>query len=250
VGSGFLKGEKVSDATYYAIGDVHGEADRLAALYEQIFKEIDTHRRPACIVHLGDLIDRGPNSRACIALAMALHAAATPDLKVVTLRGNHEQMLLDAVDEPSNASVVQHWLRNGGTKALASYALANNALDGEWHEAIDNAHIAFLRDLPNLAFDEERGLAFVHAGIDPAQFPHCKEDIRLWTRSARFFNTDAWPDRAELEGLLVVHGHTPTQSSTPDVTSRRINVDTGAVFGGPLTAVVLAPGAEPRFLQA
>ena len=56
--------------------------------------------------------------------------------------------------------------------------------------------------------------------------------------------------RAALTGVVVVHGHTPTGNFEPDANHCRINVDTGACFGGPLTAAVLAPGEGPRFLHA
>lgn len=240
----------MSDAVYYAIGDVHGEALRLAALHELILADIDRARRPACIVHLGDLIDRGPDSRACVALALALHGCASDQLRVVTLRGNHEQMLIDAFEEADDDSIFEHWMRNGGDVALGSYVARNGMKDGAWRSAIDKAHLAFLRGLPNLALDEERGLVFVHAGIDPQAYPNCRDDFRIWTRSPRFFRTETWPDREELEGLTVIHGHTPTRDGHPDIVPRRMNIDTGAVFGGPLTAVALAPDAPPRFLSA
>jgi serine/threonine protein phosphatase 1 len=240
----------VSDAIYYAIGDVHGEAGRLVALYETILADIDQRRSRACIVHLGDLIDRGPSSRACIALAMTLHECASDALKVVTLRGNHEQMLIDSFEEADDPSVLEHWLRNGGDVALQSY-VAKNGMQGEdWRTAIDRSHMAFLKSLPNLALDEERGLVFVHAGIDPQNYPNCRDDFRIWTRSLRFFRTETWPDREELDGLTVVHGHTPTRTAAPEMVPRRINIDTGAVYGGPLTAAVLAPDEAPRFLVA
>jgi serine/threonine protein phosphatase 1 len=72
----------------------------------------------------------------------------------------------------------------------------------------------------------------------------------MWTRSRAFFDSNRWPDRDELYDLLVVHGHTPTFDFEPDQQERRINVDTGACFGGPLTAVVLPPDDPPRFLRA
>ena len=240
----------MSEAVYYAIGDVHGEADRLAALLENILKEIDRRRRPACIIQLGDLIDRGPGTRACIALMMTLHACANEKLRVVTLRGNHEQMMIDAFEEVDDPSVLEHWLRNGGDVALASYMAHNGMDDEDWRSAIDPAHMAFLKTLPNLAVDEERGLVFVHAGIDPQNYPNCKDEFRLWTRSPRFYRTETWPDREELDGLTVIHGHTPTKDFEPEIVPRRINVDTGAVYGGGLTAVVLAPDEAPRFLVA
>jgi serine/threonine protein phosphatase 1 len=241
----------VSEVVYYAIGDVHGEAKRLQTLHEAIMEDIAAHATPATIVHLGDLIDRGPNSREVVEMIVRLHAAAEEldTIKVVTLRGNHEQMLLDAIDDPDPATF-HHWTRNGGEAALASYEAHNGMFPDDWRKAIDEEHVAFLAAAPTMAYDEDRKIAFVHAGIDPSVFPACPDSIRLWTRSARFFRSEAWPKREELEDLLVVHGHTPTRSFEPDVSPRRINVDTGAVFGGTLTAVVLAPGQGPRFLKA
>lgn len=239
----------MTDAVYYAIGDVHGEADRLRALHLAILQDAAAHAQPLVILHLGDLIDRGPASREVIGLAMALEAAAQGSggrIRAMSLLGNHEQMLLDAHDS-EDVRYFDQWMFNGGEAALASYADANGAGE-DWRAAIDANHLAWLRTLPTLAYDEDRRLAFVHAGIDPARFPDCAAEVRIWTRSERFFKTRSWPKRAELEGLTVVHGHTPTADFRPDVVARRINIDTGAVFGGPLTAVALAPGAEPRFL--
>ncbi|MEZ5938799.1 MAG: hypothetical protein R3C52_11350, partial [Hyphomonadaceae bacterium] len=78
--------------------------------------------------------------------------------------------------------------------------------------------------------------------------PGCSEQVRLWTRSRKFFDSAAWPERPELDGLLVVHGHTPTSDFAPDIQARRINIDTGACFGGPLSAVMLKPGEDPSFI--
>jgi serine/threonine protein phosphatase 1 len=235
----------VAELVYYAIGDVHGEAHRLARLHDKILDEIDRHRNPAAIIHLGDLIDRGPMSRAAVEQAIALHRCADDWLEVVTLRGNHEQMLIDAIDD-ANPQRLEHWIMNGGDASLLSY-------DGEgaaqtWRDTIDAHHIEFLQNLPTLAYDEDRRLAFVHGGIDPARFPECADELRIWTRSPKFFDTKQWPDRPELDGLLVVHGHTPTDDLRPFVDARRVNIDTGAVFGGPLTCAVLAPNEPVRFL--
>jgi serine/threonine protein phosphatase 1 len=142
-----------------------------------------------------------------------------------------------------------HWASNGGEETIASYIRVHGARE-HWREVIDPEHIEWMRALPTLWRDEERKLAFVHAGIDPKAFPSCSEEIRLWTRAERFFDVARWPKRSELEGLLVVHGHTPTQHYEPDLFDQRINVDTGACYGGKLTSVVLAPGERPRFLYA
>jgi len=236
----------MTERTYYAIGDVHGEAERLASLHEFIFDDALCLGVRPFIAHLGDLVDRGPDSRGVIARIMALEASEAAD--VVTVMGNHEDLMLNALDQPDTTELY-HWKVNGGDATIESYERVNGVCE-DWRDAIDRAHIAWLRALPNLWRDEARKLAFVHAGIDPKMFPDCKEEIRLWTRSPRFFDPESWPARPELDGLLVVHGHTPTDDFTPDVHKQRINVDTGACYGGPLTCVVLAPGEAPRFLSA
>src|SRR5262249_45371448 len=137
---------------------------------------------------------------------------------------------------------------NGGVQTIVSYQAANGD-SGAWRDDIDGAHLAWVRALPIQHFDASRKLLFVHAGIDPRRYPECPNEVKLWTRSPLFFDPDRWPDRPELEGLTVIHGHTPTDDLEPEFTRNRINVDTGACYGGWLTAVVLAPGEAPRFLK-
>ncbi len=232
---------------YYAIGDIHGMAERLVAMHDVIRSDIATlGNPPATIVHLGDYIDRGPDSRGVIAAVMALEAEVAPSAgryAVVALRGNHEQMMLDAVGR-ANPTARRLWTANGGETALDSYRRVQTSDK----TLVDPSHLRWMRRRPLIHRVRERKLVFVHAGIDPEAFPECQEQVYLWTRSARFFNTDGWPDRPELQGLTVVHGHTPTNDFAPEIAPRRINVDTGAVFGGPLTCVALAPDVPPRFL--
>jgi serine/threonine protein phosphatase 1 len=234
----------MSDCTYYAIGDVHGEVDKLDDLLHRIREDAMQRKAPHKLVFLGDLIDRGPDSRRVVARVM--HLAASEN--AVALRGNHEELMLHAYDKTESIGVY-HWAMNGGDETIWSYEAANGPAD-DWRTAIDKDHIAWLRGLPTLWRDEARRIAFVHGGIDPHTFPECGDDLRMWTRSDKFFDTRRWPDRPELEGLLVVHGHTPTTDLAPHIDARRINVDTGACFGGPLTCVVLAPSEAPRFLSA
>lgn len=236
----------MSDTVYYAIGDVHGENEKLAVLHDFIREDAERLGVAPFFVHLGDLVDRGPDSRGVVVRVMALHDAAPG--RAVTLKGNHEEMMISAYDSHS-AMAESTWGGNGGQAAVAPYERVNGH-HGDWRDAIDRDHASFLRALPTLWRDEARGLAFVHAGIDPPRFPECSEEHRLWTRSPKFFDPSRWPDRPELAGLVVVHGHTPTKDFAPHVNPRRINVDTGACFGGPLTAVVLSPDEAPRFLHA
>lgn len=234
----------MSDVTFYAIGDVHGEIAKLDRLLHAIRADAVRREQPHRIVFLGDLIDRGPDSRAVVARAM--HLAETEG--AIALRGNHEQLMLHAFDNRESVGIYW-WAENGGDETIAAYKRANGDC-GDWRDAIDAAHLAWLRALPCMARETARGLVFVHAGIDPWRFPDCSEEVKLWTRSASFFRSHDWPERAELEGLVVVHGHTPTEDFEPELQPRRINVDTGACFGGPLTCAVLGRGEAPRFLHA
>jgi serine/threonine protein phosphatase 1 len=232
----------MSDTTYYAIGDVHGEAEKLDLLLHSIREDALNRKVAHKLVLLGDLIDRGPDSRRVVDRAM--HLARTED--AVVLRGNHEEMLLNAFDSHSMSAYIT-WSLNGGDGALASYQRANGE-HSDWRESIDREHIKWLRSLP-VQFRDGR-LVFVHAGIDPWRFPQCTDEVKIWTRSRSFFDSEGWPERQELSDILVVHGHTPTDDLAPDVERRRINIDTGACFGGPLTCVVLGPSEAPRFLSA
>jgi serine/threonine protein phosphatase 1 len=235
---------------YFAIGDVHGESTKLEALHEAILDRVAFEQRPARIVHLGDYVDRGPDSRAVIERVMALEAlfADSTRIQVISLMGNHEQMMLDAYDA-ERADDGDSWWAQGGVETADSYAGGPGLGTIDWRATIPAAHIKWLRKLPGIFQDRARGLVFVHAGIDPARFPEEDPNTYLWTRSDRFFLQWQWPEREELKGLMVVHGHTP-KSFDPEVFPHRINVDTGAVFGGPLTAVMLKEGARPEFLRA
>lgn len=234
----------MSDLTYYAIGDVHGEIGKLDQLLDHIRRDAEFSGVSHQVVFLGDLVDRGSDSRAVVDRAMQLYARG----EAIAVKGNHEELMLNAYYNRESVGIYW-WAENGGDETIASYMLANGACD-DFRDAIDKTHIAWMQALPAMIRDEDRGLVFVHGGIDPKTFPLCSDEIRMWTRSHKFFRTRTWPDRDELRDLLVVHGHTPTHDFEPENEPRRINVDTGACFGGPLTAAVLAPNQAPRFLRA
>ncbi|WP_084421391.1 metallophosphoesterase family protein [Henriciella litoralis] len=228
----------------YVIGDVHGEAVRLARLHQLIFSHHSQgfEGRPIEIVHLGDYVDRGPDSAGVIEQVMELEQRR--DVSVISLAGNHEEMLLKAVCSGS-AAIYQHWLENGGQETLSSYQR-----HGE--PSVPDRHLTWLKALPRIHVDEATRHVFVHAGIHPAEFPDENDSTYLWTRSSRFFDVEEWRGTA-VEGWTVIHGHTPTRDGFPEDEAaeglgRRINIDTGAVYGGRLTCAVLAPGRKVRFL--
>jgi serine/threonine protein phosphatase 1 len=199
----------------YAIGDIHGSCGKLRALLDHCRK----HRGTAeyRVVFLGDYIDRGPNSREVVDLLIDTQSQA-PD-HAICLMGNHEDMLLSAVNDGDH----ELWLANGGATTLASYGVGRA-------DAIPLTHLEWFHSLPLATADEKR--FFVHAGVRPGvPLKQQREFDLLWIREP--FLSDPRD-----HGLYVVHGHTPIRSGMPELRRNRLNLDTGAYFGGPLTAAV------------
>ncbi|WP_333571447.1 metallophosphoesterase family protein [Sphingomonas sp.] len=224
----------------YAIGDVHGRRDLLEDLLTRIDAERATDPRPCDhLILLGDLIDRGPESRGVLDLLLARQAI---DPRLTILGGNHEAMLVALLD--GDLRDLETWLHFGGEECAMSYGLDPIALLADpaaapalLRAAIPEAHQALLRALPDsLRLGD---VLFVHAGIRPgvplgAQSP---QDLR-WIRTPFLRST------AE-HGVLVVHGHTVV--GEPEVHPNRIAIDTGASATGRLTALCL-DGTQRRFL--
>jgi serine/threonine protein phosphatase 1 len=170
-------------------------------------------------VFLGDYIDRGPDSRGVLEFVIDLQRRMPS--QVVCLCGNHEDLALNAIDD---ASQIDQWVvHNGGDKALRSY--------GATHPSeVPADHVAWLRALVTHHDDGRR--FFVHAGINPAR-PLDRQNRHdlLWMREPFLSDPRDY-------GRFIVHGHTPIKGGQPDLRVNRVNVDTAAVLGGPLTAAV------------
>jgi diadenosine tetraphosphatase ApaH/serine/threonine PP2A family protein phosphatase len=227
----------------YAVGDIHGRSDLLAKLLRQI--EVDAEQQDAAkktLLFIGDYVDRGPDSRGVV--EMLLHGLPK-GFSAHFLKGNHEELLLQFLDD---ARRLDHWRMNGGEETLVSYGvdvdqlIMSDAPPETWREAfmvkLPPAHFDFLR---HLSITVQKGdYLFVHAGIRPDVPLHAQDDFDLiWIR-------DEFLNATEPFGKVVVHGHTPVIS--PVVRPNRIDIDTGAVFSGCLTALKLKDG-ERSFLQ-
>jgi serine/threonine protein phosphatase 1 len=212
----------------YAIGDIHGLKPELDALLARCRRH--AAGRAATLIFLGDYIDRGPASAAVVAMLMELQARGPEP--VIALKGNHEAVLLDVV---AGAVAPDRWMTQGGPATLASYGV-DDVRD------VPQAHLDWMRALP-AKFDDGKRL-FVHAGVDPQRsLPAQRDHDLIWIREPFLSDTSDF-------GRLVVHGHTPTKGA-PDLRSNRLNIDTGAVYGGPLTAAVFTDEAVApvEFLQ-
>lgn len=236
----------------YAIGDIHGCHDQLLQVQDDIRSDLQKRPHPQPVtVYLGDFIDRGPESRSVVENLIAESAAAH---RTHVLLGNHDMMLQIYLKDPTvpirpNGPKVNkiHWLHEmgGGAETLHSYGVPDAS-----HENPSATHKAFIAALPDehLHFFETLELyvplgsyLFVHAGINPGvPLDEQTEDDFTWMREPFLSSTLD-------HGFTVVHGHSPSKH----VVNRgnRIGVDTGAVFGGDLSCLVLEGSEQSLLIQ-
>jgi serine/threonine protein phosphatase 1 len=224
----------------YAIGDIHGRLDCLESIMSQIERD-RAERAPAdtTLVFLGDLIDRGAESRGVIERAMSI--AELYD--TVFLMGNHEEILIHAWEGDTRAAALLH--RVGGRETVMSYGVPASDYDAgdpeELATLVSNRvppeHIAFLREFLD---SYSRGdYLFVHAGIRPGVALAAQDPLDM-----RWIRREFLDDNRD-HGPMVVHGHSITEDV--DLKPNRIGIDTGAFASGKLTAIGIE-GTERWFL--
>lgn len=221
----------------YAIGDIHGHLELLLAAHARIARDDAAHGGGGHVVHVGDLIDRGPDSRGVVDYLMRGQQAGQP---WTVLKGNHDRFLPRLARQPEwvdpGMSSGKHWLDHvglGAAPTLASYGIAR---EGRSHDqiladvlrAVPEAHLDWLDGLP--LWHRIPQALIVHAGIRPgvALEQQTEHDL-LWIRQG-------FLDDATDHGTLVVHGHSPVEQVTRF--GNRLAIDTGAAYGGPLSVVV------------
>lgn len=223
---------------HYAIADIHGQREMLEAAHDRIAAD-----RARCgdatapVVHLGDLVDRGPDSKGVIDFLLAGEAAGQP---WILLKGNHDRMFrgylgVEGHRDPRLRSDLT-WFdpRLGGLETLASYGVVQQpdmAPDALWRsarEAVPQSHIDLLDRLD--LYHATPDLLFVHAGIRPGLPLEAQvEDDLIWIRGG-FLEDD------RDHGRLIVHGHTALDA--PEHFGNRVDLDGGAGYRRPLTAAV------------
>jgi calcineurin-like phosphoesterase family protein len=214
----------------YALSDIHGCLNKLVALVARC--RSDAKDDAARFVFLGDYIDRGPDSRGVVEYLIDLQRRQPRD--VICLCGNHEDLALSAVDDPDE---IDQWVvANGGDKTLRSYGVTTPP-------ELPASHVDWMRALATHHDDDLR--FFVHAGVNPSR-PLDRQDRHdvLWMREPFLSDPRDY-------GRFIVHGHTPLRGGRPDLRSNRVNIDTAAVIGGPLTAAIFddSTPAPIGFLQ-
>ena len=226
----------------YAVGDIHGRRDLLDRLLALI--EADDAARSAAqtqIIFLGDLVDRGSDSRGVIERLMALRASND---NVRLLSGNHEELLIRVYEGDKRATSLFH--RVGGRETMISYGMSEadyDAVDlGELAtlvpDYVPQEHIDFLKSFDD--WIEAGDYLFVHAGIRPGLSIDEQE-----TSDLRWIRRD-FTEYKNAFSHMVIHGHTISEGV--DVQPNRIGIDTGAFATGTLTAIAIE-GSERWFLS-
>ena len=232
--------ELAPDQVFAVVGDIHGTlslASKIVAKIESVASENTLNCET--IVFVGDYVDRGEESRQVLGLLVDLQQK-DPN-RYICLRGNHEQMMLDFLDDPEKFG--GRWLRNGGLQTLASFgvggvtasspAIVLKKARDNFRDSMPDGLETWIRNLP---FTWQSGNVFVsHAGADPcSEMSDQMEQSLIWGH--REFLT-----KQRQDGQWVVHGHFIVDH--PVAEGGRINIDTGAYFSGKLTAALIGPNA-------
>jgi serine/threonine protein phosphatase 1 len=162
---------------------------------------------------LGDLIDRGPDSKGVVDFILELR---TQGYSVAVVKGNHEDMCLRSGD---GLEEMELWLANGGVATLLSFA-------AESVEDIPPLYRDFLRSLPHYTLLDD--FVIVHAALNfDISDPFADTRAMLWMRNCRV-------DPARIGGRRLVSGHTAVtrEQLTASLTTNRILLDNGCVFKG------------------
>ena len=225
----------------YAIGDIHGQLEKLQSAHALIADDARAHDTIPCVVHMGDIVDRGPASKCVIEF---LIGGVADGHDWIVLLGNHDKLFLDFLQggDGKNSHLRRgvSWQSSvmGGAETLKSYGVKRRALERaksfatRARAAVPKAHMEFIEKCPTSYRAD--GMIFVHAGIRPG-FPldAQDEDDLLWIRDDFLWHMGA-------HEALIIHGHTPVEE--PTHYGNRINIDTGAGWGNPLVPVVFDGG--------
>jgi serine/threonine protein phosphatase 1 len=223
----------------FVVGDIHGRAAQLHSLLRLLPRDDSSD----LLVFLGDLIDRGPDAPGCVDHVLKLRQE-NPE-RVICLRGNHEQMLIDFIAGASNV-----WITpvTGGEKTFAQYTGAPLVINKEQdledarhkiETSIPAEHLDFFHDTP--FYHENDHAIYVHAGLEQGKHPRDAEPLSLlWMRDMEFYKN--------YRGKPCIFGHTPTPLLPLRgrlghhgiyIKNSAIGIDTGYNMASPLSCLSL-----------
>lgn len=220
----------------YAIADLHGRFDLLLGAYGAIIEDAGENSM-ATIIHLGDYVDRGPQSREIMESLMD-ERNVPPMMQRIVLKGNHEDIMVQCLRGKAQMS---WWFANGGAHTMISYGQTIGAIADP--SVVPEAHLEWIDKLPMIFVDQLR--IFVHAAVDPTKpLGEQTESTLLW---------QLYPDgfAGGYGNLHVVHGHHQFADG-PKVFDGRTDLDTFAWKTGRLVVGVFdsdQPGGAVKFLD-
>ena len=188
----------------YAVGDIHGCYKTLLKL---INEKLDVQKEDE-LYFVGDYIDRGPSSRQVVDHLLEMKEAG---YQIYAVRGNHEEMLLDAWQNQTTDSFML-WMMNGAEQTLNSYGIESyKDMEEASLNELPEAHMDFFRKMPYHLMLED--YIIVHAGINfRAGEPFADTRSMVWCR-------DCFNDLEQSGNRSIVSGHTPTPM---DVIRKRV----------------------------
>lgn len=220
-----------------AISDIHGCLTEFNLILEKVQYTPAEDR----LVLVGDYVDRGADSKKVLEQVIAMKEAGD----VIALRGNHDQMMYDAIMGDTDA-VNARWIRNGARQTLESYCgedFFDEEMDiGRYKEAkafIKSNYMDHLEFLSTLEwYYESDSHIFVHAGVDPEAEDWRKQDPDnfIWIREPFYLKPTGLNKK-------VIFGHTPVMylHESGDIwfspLNDKIGIDGGCVFGKQLNCL-------------
>ena len=204
------------------IGDIHGCLRQLKELYEKTLKYTDD------VYSVGDLIDRGEHVKEVVQFCI--------DNKIKPVLGNHEYMMLGSISEENNFTdreTYYMWMQIGGGMTIRDYCKnGEETLQRFTEELKDSGHYDFIKSLPIKA--ETETCIITHAGIVTGK----PESNALFNRGI--------PSKLN---SFQIFGHTPSPKAIYEK-RHYINIDTGCIYWGKLSAVVVNPEASCEIISA
>lgn len=226
------------------IGDIHGCVNTLQKLLKRVsIRENDR------IIFLGDYIDRGPDSVGVVEFIMDLKSMS--GIEVIPLKGNHEQMFLEVLENSEDPTELSFYTLNGGSRTLFSYSKWEEVFRKNVFEEMIDFNVKFDEDLIKSIFIPKRHIDFLKS-----LRPYYKDDEFFYVHASVYFgvplnahneNNFLWGNESFycktnvlFEGKKVIYGHKVTKDFIkPDVYKNRIGIDCGCGKGGNLCALVI-----------
>ena len=226
--------------TTLIVGDLHGSLKKLMNIIN-IFHHRNYCLRNTCVIAVGDIVDRGPDSRELVNWFLSKE----PHLQKYSVLGNHEQMFLKFAQRPQQH---KEWLDYGGMETLTSYfpGLTKDKLlesPQRWIQKLPKEHVQWLKSLPSaLCLGKS---IIVHAGYNPSLVPEKQVSEQLVWGPCLTAESEPLVRSMQTRFERIIHGHEIT-NARPNPMSALINLDSGAYLpGNPITGLSIDAKGHP-----